>query len=307
MANRLAHSLSPYLLQHADNPVDWWEWGDDAFAEAERRDVPILLSVGYAACHWCHVMAHESFEDEQVAAAVNGRFVAVKVDREERPDVDAVYMSATTALTGHGGWPMTCLLTPSGDPFFAGTYLPRAQFLQLLDGAAHAWETDRERVLSSGATVAERLRELTGPPAPTVIDPDVCDTAVRRGPRWVRRRAEVPTVDGAGVPPAPPRPHGVGRRPRDGHRHGARHGPRRPLRPARGRLRAVLRRRRLGGAALREDALRQRPAAARLRPPVARDRRRPRTSCCGTCAPTRARSPRPSTPTPSSTATRTKV
>mgnify|MGYP000895102158 FL=1 len=180
MANRLAHSLSPYLLQHADNPVDWWEWGDDAFAEAERRDVPILLSVGYAACHWCHVMAHESFEDEQVAAAVNGRFVAVKVDREERPDVDAVYMSATTALTGHGGWPMTCLLTPSGDPFFAGTYLPRAQFLQLLDGAAHAWETDRERVLSSGATVAERLRELTGPPAPTVIDPDVCDTAVRR-------------------------------------------------------------------------------------------------------------------------------
>ena len=93
MANRLAHSLSPYLLQHADNPVDWWEWGDDAFAEAERRDVPILLSVGYAACHWCHVMAHESFEDEQVAAAVNGRFVAVKVDREERPDVDAVYLS----------------------------------------------------------------------------------------------------------------------------------------------------------------------------------------------------------------------
>jgi uncharacterized protein YyaL (SSP411 family) len=180
MANRLAHSLSPYLLQHADNPVDWWEWGDDAFAEAERRDVPILLSVGYAACHWCHVMAHESFEDEQVAAAVNGRFVAVKVDREERPDVDAVYMSATTALTGHGGWPMTCLLTPSGDPFFAGTYLPRAQFLQLLDGAAHAWEADRERVLTSGATVAERLRELTGPPAPTVIDADVCDTAVRR-------------------------------------------------------------------------------------------------------------------------------
>ena len=105
--NRLGAETSPYLLQHADNPVDWWEWGDDAFAEAERRDVPILLSVGYAACHWCHVMAHESFEDEQVAAAVNGRFVAVKVDREERPDVDAVYTPATTAPTGHGGSPMT--------------------------------------------------------------------------------------------------------------------------------------------------------------------------------------------------------
>ena len=112
MANRLRHSLSPYLLQHADNPVDWQEWGDDAFAEAARRDVPILLSVGYAACHWCHVMAHESFEDDQVAAAVNDRFVAIKVDREERPDVDAVYMSATTALTGHGGWPMTCCSRP---------------------------------------------------------------------------------------------------------------------------------------------------------------------------------------------------
>ena len=104
MANRLAHSTSPYLLQHQDNPVDWQEWGPDAFAEAQRRDVPVLLSVGYAACHWCHVMAHESFEDEAVAQAVNADFVAVKVDREERPDIDAVYMAATTALTGHGGW-----------------------------------------------------------------------------------------------------------------------------------------------------------------------------------------------------------
>ena len=148
MANRLASSLSPYLLQHADNPVDWWEWGDDAFDEARRRDVPVLLSVGYAACHWCHVMAHESFEDDEVAAAVNDRFVAVKVDREERPDVDAVYMSATTALTGHGGWPMTCLLTPDGDPFFAGTYLPKPQLLALLDSAAQVWATDRDRVLA---------------------------------------------------------------------------------------------------------------------------------------------------------------
>ena len=180
MANRLADSLSPYLLQHADNPVDWWEWGDEAFEEARRRDVPLLLSVGYAACHWCHVMAHESFEDEEVAAAVNPRYVAVKVDREERPDVDAVYMAATTALTGHGGWPMTCLLTPDGDPFFAGTYLPRAQLLSLLDSASEVWRTQRERVLESGAHVAARLREVTGPPAPAAVDAAACDTAARR-------------------------------------------------------------------------------------------------------------------------------
>src|SRR4051794_15437213 len=124
MANRLAGSSSPYLLQHADNPLDWWEWGEEAFAQARRLDVPILLSVGYAACHWCHVMAHESFEDDEVAAAVNGGYVAVKVDREERPDVDAVYMSATTALTGAGGWPMTVFTTPTGEPFFTGTYFP---------------------------------------------------------------------------------------------------------------------------------------------------------------------------------------
>jgi uncharacterized protein YyaL (SSP411 family) len=200
MANRLRHALSPYLLQHADNPVDWQEWGDDAFAEAVRRDVPILLSVGYAACHWCHVMAHESFEDDQVAAAVNDRYVAIKVDREERPDVDAVYMSATTALTGHGGWPMTCLLTPTGDPFFAGTYLPKAQFLALLDNATHAWESDRERVLTSGATVAGRLRELTGPPAPAAIDAAACDTAARR----LRSTYDVARGGFGGAPKFPP-------------------------------------------------------------------------------------------------------
>jgi uncharacterized protein len=180
MANRLAGSSSPYLLQHADNPVDWWEWGDEAFAEARAREVPVLLSVGYAACHWCHVMAHESFEDDEVAAAVNENFVAIKVDREERPDVDAVYMAATTALTGSGGWPMTCLLTPEGDPFFAGTYLPKPQLLSLLAQAGEVWVTQRDRVLESGSTVAQRLREHTGPPAPTPIAADVCDTAVRR-------------------------------------------------------------------------------------------------------------------------------
>ena len=124
MANRLVSATSPYLLQHAYNPVDWWEWSPEAFAEARRRNVPILLSVGYAACHWCHVMAHESFEDQTTADYLNEHYVSIKVDREERPDVDAIYMQATTAMTGHGGWPMTCVLDHDGNPFFAGTYFP---------------------------------------------------------------------------------------------------------------------------------------------------------------------------------------
>ena len=124
MPNRLADATSPYLLQHADNPVEWWEWSPEAFADARERDVPILLSVGYSACHWCHVMAHESFEDPETAGLMNDLFVSVKVDREERPDVDAVYMAATTAMTGQGGWPMTVLMTPHGEPFFTGTYFP---------------------------------------------------------------------------------------------------------------------------------------------------------------------------------------
>lgn len=161
MANRLADVTSPYLLQHAENPVDWWEWGEDAFAEARRRNVPVLLSVGYAACHWCHVMAHESFEDDEVAAAVNGRFVAIKVDREERPDVDAVYMSATTAMTGQGGWPMTCFLTADGEPFFCGTYYPREVFLRVLDAVTEAWTQRRGAVLQQGAQVAEALGRMS--------------------------------------------------------------------------------------------------------------------------------------------------
>lgn len=177
MPNRLAESTSPYLLQHRDNPVDWQEWGPEAFAEARERDVPVLLSVGYAACHWCHVMAHESFEDEDVARALNADFVAVKVDREERPDIDAVYMAATTALTGHGGWPMTCLLTPEGDPFFAGTYFPKGQFLQLLAGAKDAWTTQRDRVLDSGAHIAARLRELSAPVTGHPLDAAALDAA----------------------------------------------------------------------------------------------------------------------------------
>jgi uncharacterized protein len=159
MPNRLAASTSPYLLQHADNPVDWWPWGEEAFAEAERRDVPVLLSVGYAACHWCHVMAHESFEDDAVAAYANEHFVAVKVDREERPDVDAVYMEAVQAATGQGGWPMTVFLTPQGAPFYFGTYFPPAprpgmpSFRQVLEGVAAAWRDRRGEV----GEVAQRL------------------------------------------------------------------------------------------------------------------------------------------------------
>ena len=178
MANRLANSTSPYLLQHRDNPVDWQEWGPDAFAEARRRDVPVLLSVGYAACHWCHVMAHESFEDDGVARVVNADFVAIKVDREERPDIDAVYMAATTALTGHGGWPMTCFLTPDGDPFFAGTYFPKGQFLQLLSGVTSAWTDQRDRVLESGSHIAETLRGLSAPATGHALAAEVLDAAV---------------------------------------------------------------------------------------------------------------------------------
>ena len=147
--NRLADSTSPYLLQHKDNPVDWWPWCDDAFAEAQRLDRPVLLSIGYAACHWCHVMAHESFEDPTIAAYLNEHFVAIKVDREERPDVDAVYMAATQALTGAGGWPMTVFATPDGQPFYAGTYFPPEprhglpSFPQLLHALREAWRGER--------------------------------------------------------------------------------------------------------------------------------------------------------------------
>ncbi|MGZ4575522.1 MAG: DUF255 domain-containing protein, partial [Mycobacteriaceae bacterium] len=122
--NRLAASSSPYLLQHKDNPVHWQEWSAVAFVEARERDVPVLLSIGYSACHWCHVMAHESFEDEATAAQMNNGYVCIKVDREERPDLDAVYMDATVAMTGQGGWPMTCFLTADGEPFHCGTYFP---------------------------------------------------------------------------------------------------------------------------------------------------------------------------------------
>src|SRR3954451_14328903 len=178
MANRLAQSTSPYLLQHADNPVDWWPWSPEAFAEARRRDVPVLISVGYAACHWCHVMAHESFEDGQIAKQINDDFVAIKVDREERPDVDAVYMTATQAMTGQGGWPMTVFATPSGEPFFCGTYFPRPNFVRLLSSVATAWRDQRDEVVKQGAAVVQAIggaQLVGGPTAP--ISAELLDQA----------------------------------------------------------------------------------------------------------------------------------
>ncbi|EME98928.1 thioredoxin domain-containing protein [Streptomyces mobaraensis NBRC 13819 = DSM 40847] len=169
MPNRLAHETSPYLLQHADNPVDWWPWSPEAFAEARRRDVPVLLSVGYSSCHWCHVMAGESFEDEETAAYLNEHFVSVKVDREERPDIDAVYMEAVQAATGQGGWPMTVFLTPDAEPFYFGTYFPPAprhgmpSFRQVLEGVAAAWRDRREEVGEVAGRIVQDLarRPLT--------------------------------------------------------------------------------------------------------------------------------------------------
>lgn len=180
VANQLGRATSPYLRQHADNPVHWVEWSADALADAARRDVPILLSIGYAACHWCHVMAHESFEDDTVAAAMNADFVCIKVDREERPDLDAVYMNATVALTGQGGWPMTCFLTPDGRPFFCGTYYPKAQFLQLLSAVAETWRSRRGEVEAASDQIAGELRKMSAavPGGGPELTPALCDQAV---------------------------------------------------------------------------------------------------------------------------------
>ncbi|WP_327637322.1 thioredoxin domain-containing protein [Kribbella sp. NBC_00482] len=163
MANELGQSTSPYLRQHAGNPVEWREWSERAFAEARERDVPIFLSVGYSACHWCHVMAHESFEDAETAAYLAEHVVSVKVDREERPDVDAIYMAATVAMTGQGGWPMSVFLTPAGEPFFCGTYFPKdsrggmASFRQVLEAITDAWQNRREQLDGIGKRVVEQL------------------------------------------------------------------------------------------------------------------------------------------------------
>jgi uncharacterized protein len=169
MANRLANATSPYLLQHADNPVDWYEWGEEAFDRARAEDKPVLLSVGYAACHWCHVMAHESFEDPEIAKVMNEHFVNIKVDREERPDVDAIYMDAVQAMSGHGGWPMTVFMTPEGQPFHAGTYFPpedrhgMPSFRRVLAAIAEAWREERDKVFAQGEHVVEAIARRVAP------------------------------------------------------------------------------------------------------------------------------------------------
>jgi uncharacterized protein YyaL (SSP411 family) len=163
MANRLAQETSPYLLQHKDNPVAWQPWGERALAEARERDVPLLVSIGYSACHWCHVMERESFEDPDVAEYMNAHFVCVKVDREERPDVDAIYMDAVQAMTGHGGWPLNAFATPEQVPFYAGTYFPPVGrqglpgWRQLLEAIVEAWTQRREEIEQQGARIVEHL------------------------------------------------------------------------------------------------------------------------------------------------------
>jgi uncharacterized protein YyaL (SSP411 family) len=188
MPNRLAAETSPYLRQHADNPVDWYPWGEEAFAAARERDVPILLSVGYSACHWCHVMAHESFEDPEVAAVMNRCFVNVKVDREERPDVDDIYMEATQAMTGQGGWPMTVVCTPDGRPFFAGTYFPKASrpghigFVELCARIEELWRDQRGELLEQADQLTGALGRSAllagGSTLPTAADVDAAVAAI---------------------------------------------------------------------------------------------------------------------------------
>jgi uncharacterized protein YyaL (SSP411 family) len=186
MPNRLSKATSPYLLQHADNPVEWYEWGSEALERAKAEDKPILLSIGYSACHWCHVMAHESFENERTAQVMNENFINIKVDREERPDLDAIYMQAVQAMTGHGGWPMTVFLTPDGEPFYGGTYYPpedrhgMPSFRKVLGGVAEAYITRREGV----AKTAEQFREiykstLAQSRSAGVLDPHTLDLAYR--------------------------------------------------------------------------------------------------------------------------------
>lgn len=207
MANRLAAETSPYLLQHAENPVAWQPWDQQALEQARREDKPILVSIGYSACHWCHVMERESFEDPDVAAVMNERFVAIKVDREERPDVDALYMEAVQAMTGSGGWPLNAFLTPEGVPFYAGTYFPpqptqgMPSWRQVLEGVANAWDQDRDNIIDGSERIADRLRataQMTAPDAE--LDRGTLDQALAR-----TRRAYDATHGGWGG--APKFPH----------------------------------------------------------------------------------------------------
>ena len=287
--NRLAGETSPYLLQHAGNPVDWRPWGEEAFELARSLDRPVLLSVGYSACHWCHVMERESFEDEATAQLMNEHFVSIKVDREERPDVDGLYMSAVVSQTGQGGWPMTVFLLPDGRPFYGGTYFPpearggMPSFRQVLDGIAAGLPRAARRGRAPGRGARRDPAGGAARPAARGLHPHAGDAArraahaarpARRAQRRIRPRAQVPAALGAHVPAA----HAPAQRQRGGARDGAAHaqahGRRRHPRPARRRLPPLRGRCDLARAALRADALRQRAARARLPGRLAGDRRR---------------------------------
>src|SRR5271166_70890 len=207
MANHLLAEKSPYLQQHAHNPVDWYPWGPEAFDKASREQKPIFLSIGYSTCHWCHVMERESFENEAIAQLVNKDFVPIKVDREERPDVDHIYMTFVQATTGSGGWPMSVFLTPDLEPFFGGTYFPpdnrygRPGFPALLAQIAAAWRNDRERVIASGGDILAQLRKLGGDTSPAALDRGVLDACFH----YFRRKFDR-TRGGFGAAPKFPRP-----------------------------------------------------------------------------------------------------
>jgi uncharacterized protein YyaL (SSP411 family) len=209
MPNRLAKESSPYLLQHQNNPVDWFPWGSEAIEKSRREDKPIFLSIGYSACHWCHVMEHESFENEAIAQVLNENFVAIKVDREERPDLDQIYMNAVQMLTGHGGWPMSVFLTPDLKPFYGGTYWPPHSsrgmpgFDQILAAVTDAWKNRREQALNAAEQLTAELQNLGSESggASASLDIDLIDSAVTQ-----LRRAFDNTYGGFGQAPKFPLP-----------------------------------------------------------------------------------------------------
>ena len=304
MPNRLIDETSPYLLQHANNPVDWYPWGQEALERASAEDKPILLSVGYSACHWCHVMERESFEDPSIAAMMNQSFVCIKVDREERPDIDSIFMTAVQALSGQGGWPMTVFLTPDCKPFYGGTYFPPDDrhgmpgFPSVLAAMSAAYRErrggrdSRHHSAREPDETAHPERAEPGPAHRRGAAPGPTSALVAK---WndrfggVGSQPKFPQPMTFEFPVATPRPHGRPTVPRTRGADPGQHGPRRHLRPRRRRFPSLLHRLILAGAALREDALRQRAAREAVPAHLPGDRkprstgassRRRWTTCC---------------------------
>ena len=298
MPNALAGETSPYLLQHQNNPVDWEPWGEAALARARELDRPLLVSIGYSACHWCHVMERECFEDDEIAALMNELFVCIKVDREERPDVDAIYMEAVQAMTGSGGWPLNVFITPEQVPFYAGTYFPpeprqgMPSWPAVLRAVSDAWATKRNEIREQNLAMAARLAGGARlKPAEGPLNAGILDDAV------AELRSHYDSINGGwGSAPKFPAASTIEFLLRRGETTmtlllAALDGLGRHLRPGRRRLRALLGRQHVDGAALREDALRQRPAGARL-PARLAGQRAARAAAIRSCA---ARSRRRST------------